>query len=243
MTSSSMSSNGLIHHPSLSLVLAQRGLDAAILHAKDALRVPVNISIYSPALRLLAFASMDDAKLTSIDIAHNKAFTAAGHRAPTSAYDQKRVGPGGSLYGVQHSNDGRFTTIAGGVPVMVDGQCVGAIGVSGGTPAQDEVGPCTLVHGPTVADESGDRQQGCRSYHRGTETTGEAITHNVAGPIKVTVCRSPSESAETEEAVECGFEQLPSLREVGVCDRCLLYHRRNRSVGSAILCNLTSCIH
>ena len=88
---------------------------------------------------------MDDAKLTSIDIAHNKAFTAAGHRAPTSVYDGKRVGPGGPIYGIQHSNNGRFTTIAGGVPVMVDGKCVGAIGVSGGLPSEDDVSAVVVV--------------------------------------------------------------------------------------------------
>lgn len=95
---------------------------------------------------------MDEAKLTSIDIAHNKAFTAAGHRASTSVYDGKRVGPGGPLFGVQHSNNGRFTTIAGGVPVMIDGRCVGAIGVSGGLPSQDEVDPSrSLKHGDDSA--------------------------------------------------------------------------------------------
>lgn len=81
---------------------------------------------------------MDGAKLTSIDISHNKAFTAAGHRAPTDSYGEK-VRPGDGLYGVQHSNDGRFCTIQGGEPVLVGGECVGAIGVSGGTPAQDKV--------------------------------------------------------------------------------------------------------
>lgn len=125
--------------PTLSLELAQRGLDAATSHAQNKLHIPVNVSIYSASLHLLAFGCMDGAKLTSIDIAHNKAFTAAGHKAPTSVYDAKRVGPGGPLFGVQHSNDGRFATIAGGVPVMVDGRCVGAIGVSGGLPSQDEV--------------------------------------------------------------------------------------------------------
>jgi uncharacterized protein GlcG (DUF336 family) len=158
MTSSSFSAKQLIHRPSLSLFLAQTGLDAAISHAQNALSIPVNISIFSPSLHLLAFASMDNAKLTSIDIAHNKAFTAAGHRAPTSAYDAKRVGPGGSLFGVQHSNGGRFTTIMGGVPVIVDGRCVGAIGVSGGTPSQDEVGLTVAEIVPATADQEGDRQ-------------------------------------------------------------------------------------
>jgi uncharacterized protein GlcG (DUF336 family) len=137
-----MTSDNLLQLQSISYNLAQKGLNAAIKHAKDELRVPVNISIFSPALRLVAFASMDDAKLTSIDIAHNKALTAAGHRMPTSAYDPKKVGPGGPLFGIQNSNDGRFTTIAGGVPIIVDGHCVGAIGVSGGLPSQDEVGCC-----------------------------------------------------------------------------------------------------
>lgn len=148
MSSSSLDSKNqgqLLSIPSLSLSLARQGLDASIKHAQNQLRVPVNISIVSPALQLITFASMDDAKLTSIDIAHNKAFTAAGHRAPTSVYDGKRVGPGGPIYGIQHSNNGRFTTIAGGVPVMVDGKCVGAIGVSGGLPSEDDVSAVVVV--------------------------------------------------------------------------------------------------
>lgn len=126
----------LLHPPTLSLPLAQSALTASLSHATS-LSVPVNISIYSPSLHLLAFARMDGAKLTSIDIAHNKAFTAAGHRAGTDTYDD-RVKPGGGLFGVQHSNGGRFMTIKGGEVVDVDGQVVGAIGVSGGTPAQDK---------------------------------------------------------------------------------------------------------
>jgi uncharacterized protein GlcG (DUF336 family) len=153
-----MTSDNLLHIPSISYNLAQKGLETAIKHANDELRVPVNISIYSPALRLIAFASMDDAKLTSIDIAHNKAFTAAGHRMPTSAYDPKKVGPNGPLYGIQNSNDGRFTTIAGGVPIMVDGHCVGAIGVSGGLPSQDEVSLMTGNALSDGADWAGNRQ-------------------------------------------------------------------------------------
>ena len=97
-------------------------------------------SILIPAqLYLLHFTRLPAAKLTSIDIAINKAFTAAGHRAPTSAYKQQ-VTPGGAAYGLAAAgaNHGRFTYVAGGVPVVVDGEVVGAVGCSTGTPAQDE---------------------------------------------------------------------------------------------------------
>ena len=81
---------------------------------------------------------MPAAKLTSIQIAIDKAFTAAGHRVPTSNYKGQNFLPGGAAYGIHNSNGGRFCIIGGGVPISVDGAVVGAIGVSTGTPAQDE---------------------------------------------------------------------------------------------------------
>jgi len=80
---------------------------------------------------------MPGAKLTSIDIAMNKAFTAAGHRAPTSVY-KEAVWPGGPAFGLNSSNGGRFMYVGGGVPIVVDGEVVGAVGCSTGTPGQDE---------------------------------------------------------------------------------------------------------
>lgn len=80
---------------------------------------------------------MPGAKLTSIQISIDKAFTAAGHRVPTSTYSGKAFLPGGPGYGIHNSNGGRFMLIGGGVPITIDGQIVGAIGVSTGTPAQD----------------------------------------------------------------------------------------------------------
>lgn len=85
---------------------------------------------------------MPRAKLTSVSIAMDKAFTAAGHRIPTSTYTNspaaKNFQPGGIAYGIHNSNGGRFCLIGGGVPIEVDGFVVGAIGVSTGTPGQDE---------------------------------------------------------------------------------------------------------
>lgn len=84
---------------------------------------------------------MPNAKLTSVNISIDKAFTAAGHRIPTSAYTNspaaKNFMPGGVAYGIHNSNGGRFCIIGGGIPITIDGAVVGAIGVSTGTPAQD----------------------------------------------------------------------------------------------------------
>jgi len=96
-----------------------------------------NIALVDTTLHLLHFTRMPNAKLTSIQISIDKAFTAAGHRAPTSTYQGKNFLPGGPAYGIHNSNGGRFMLIGGGIPITIDGQVVGAIGVSTGTPSQD----------------------------------------------------------------------------------------------------------
>ncbi|KAK7184448.1 hypothetical protein DPSP01_013206 [Paraphaeosphaeria sporulosa] len=121
--------------PTLTLQGARTALAAAERRAQE-IGVPMNIAVVDNGLHLLAFARMDGAKITSIDIAINKAFTAAGHRAPTSVY-KEAVWPGGPAFGINNSNGGRFMTIAGGVPVVQDGVVVGAVGCSTGTPPQD----------------------------------------------------------------------------------------------------------
>ncbi|KAF2503260.1 DUF336-domain-containing protein [Lophium mytilinum] len=123
--------------PTLTLAGAQTALAAAAAHA-TAIGVPMNIAIVDSATHLLAFHRMDGAKLTSISIAIDKAFTAAGHRAPTSVY-KEAVWPGGAAFGIWNSNGGRFLTVGGGVPIVdAEGRVLGAIGCSTGTPAQDE---------------------------------------------------------------------------------------------------------
>ena len=101
-----------------------------------------NIALVDTTLTLLHFTRMPHAKLTSIAIAQDKAFTAAGHRAPTSMYTTgataKNFLPGGPGFGIFNSNGGRFCVIGGGLPIEVGGRVVGGIGVSTGTPAQDE---------------------------------------------------------------------------------------------------------
>ena len=97
-----------------------------------------NIAITDSHTHLLAFTRMDGAKITSINIAMDKAFTASGHRIPTSLY-KDNVWPGGVAFGLGNTNGGRFCTIGGGVPIQdEEGNVLGAIGCSTGTPAQDE---------------------------------------------------------------------------------------------------------
>jgi uncharacterized protein GlcG (DUF336 family) len=67
------------NQPQLTLQGARIALSAAESHAKT-IGVPMNIAIVDASTHLLAFARMDGAKITSISIAMDKAFTAAGHR-------------------------------------------------------------------------------------------------------------------------------------------------------------------
>jgi len=110
-------------------------LDAAVEHARQ-IGVDMDIAVTDAGGWLLAFYRMDRAKLTSIDVAINKAFTAAGTRKPTHEY-AAIAGAGGPAFGIHVSNQGRFMIFGGGVPIIVDGQCIGAVGCSSGSAEQD----------------------------------------------------------------------------------------------------------
>jgi uncharacterized protein GlcG (DUF336 family) len=101
------------------------------------LGVPMCIAVVDESGCLVAFERMDHAKVTSVSIAIDKAFTAAGARNPTSFYGQVSQ-PGSPSWGIDQTNGGHFCVIAGGVPLTVDGVVVGGVGLSGGTAAQDD---------------------------------------------------------------------------------------------------------
>ena len=83
------------------------------------------------------FHRMDSARVTSIDVAISKAFTAAAARRSTRAYGEASQ-LGGPAFGIHVSNQGRFMVVAGGLPLFVDDQIVGGVGCSSGHPDQDE---------------------------------------------------------------------------------------------------------
>ena len=87
---------------------------------------------------LVAFKRDDTAFLVSIDVAVNKAYTAASLKMTTEQVG-KLTQPGEGLYGLQYSTDGKLILFGGGVPLTDgDGKIVGALGVSGGTADQDK---------------------------------------------------------------------------------------------------------
>lgn len=77
---------------------------------------------------LIAFLRTDGCKLPSIQIAINKAFTAAREQQPTRA-----IGDSARSHGWPMTNFGdlRYTAWGGGVPLRYRGQVVGGVGVSG----------------------------------------------------------------------------------------------------------------
>jgi glc operon protein GlcG len=109
---------------------ALKALAGAVAKA-EALGVPQNISIVDEGGNLLAFVRMDGAKLLSRETSLSKAVTAASHRQPSSRLDPKNEVKLALAAGQ------RLTNLEGGLPIVIDGHCIGAIGVGSGTGAQD----------------------------------------------------------------------------------------------------------
>ncbi|WP_151446188.1 GlcG/HbpS family heme-binding protein [Lacisediminimonas profundi] len=88
----------------------------------------------------LAMERMDGARITGPQIAWNKAFTAAGHKRSTHLFNTAPNGPalpGNEAFGIQWSFDGKFAVFVGGYPIVVNGEVIGGVGLSGGNGEQD----------------------------------------------------------------------------------------------------------
>ena len=134
---------------------AEAAIEAARKKAIE-LKTQMCIAVVDSGANLKAFYRMDDAWVGSIDISIKKAKTAVFFGMPTGAIG-KLSQPGGSLFGIEHSNEG-LITFPGGLPI-VDEQnvLVGAIGVSGSSVENDHavaqaggsaVGVCDLPEHP-----------------------------------------------------------------------------------------------
>jgi uncharacterized protein GlcG (DUF336 family) len=120
----------------LTMDKAQLIIEAAIGKAKT-VGQPMNIAVVDAGANLVAFMRMDGAWLGSIDIAINKAFTAKAFDISTLELGRNSQ-PGDQFFGIHVSNRGRVMIFAGGMPIKVNGQIAGAVGVSGGSGEQDQ---------------------------------------------------------------------------------------------------------
>jgi len=114
---------------------AHAAVAAAVAKAND-LAIRINAAVVDRGGNLMAFLRMEDAFLHSIGIAIDKAYTSAGFGMATRLWRGEL--PQGSLLreGIQHRP--RLVVFGGGLPIEIDGQVVGGIGVSGGSEEQDE---------------------------------------------------------------------------------------------------------
>lgn len=116
---------------------AQRSIAAALRKAEE-LGTQMCIAVVDSGASLKAFVRMNDAWVGSIDIAIKKAKTACFFGMPTGQIG-KLSQPGGSLFGIEHSNEG-LITFPGGLPIVNrEGVLIGAIGVSGSSVENDHL--------------------------------------------------------------------------------------------------------
>ena len=92
------------------------------------------VAVVDGAGDLVYFEKMDATQAGSVTIAIDKARSAARFKRPTKAF-QEMLATGGDGLRVFGLNGA--VPVEGGVPIVIDGKIVGAIGVSGGTSAQD----------------------------------------------------------------------------------------------------------
>lgn len=112
---------------------AQKAIAAIQTELERRGRVAV-IAVADAHGELIALLRMDGAPLASVTIAINKAFTAAREGKPTLEIGAKFRDKG---YDFAWFGDPRYLGWGGGVPVIVEGKCIGAVAVSGLTQQED----------------------------------------------------------------------------------------------------------
>ena len=125
----------MIQVPKLTLEDAKVGIESAKKKASE-IGVPMDIAVVDEAGNILTFERMDGGLVGSIQIAIDKAYTAAVLRLPTGE-EGKIAQPGGPDYGINSTCNGRIVIFAGGVPVKLDKLVIGAVGCSSGTVEED----------------------------------------------------------------------------------------------------------
>jgi len=122
----------------LELEEAQVMIEAAKRAAAEA-KALETICIVDDGGYVIAMERMNGARITGPEIAIAKAFTASGHKRSTHLFNQPG-GPAtttGEAFGIHVMIPGKFAIFVGGFPIVVNGEVIGGVGVSGGNGEQD----------------------------------------------------------------------------------------------------------
>ena len=138
---------GVVKKHNISLELAQKMLDAAVAKARE-IGVSENVAILDDGGNLKAFSRMDGTPVPTIEIAQNKAYTAL-FGVSTQDFFKFIQGDPSLLAGIPAL--ARIAAWGGGFPIKVDGEVVGAIGVSGAPTVQNDI-DCARAALALVAD-------------------------------------------------------------------------------------------
>jgi glc operon protein GlcG len=114
---------------------ARKALAGAIADARKQ-NLPMAVAVVDTAGQLVAFERMDNTQTASVNVAQDKAVSAAMYRRPTKVFQDVVAGGGAGLRVLTLRG---ANAVEGGVPLMVEGKIIGAIGVSGGSSDQDGV--------------------------------------------------------------------------------------------------------
>ena len=127
--------DGLLSRQHLSLDLALTLL-ARVREEAETRDLSLAVAVVDDGGHVLASQRMDGAALGAMRLAVGKAFTAVSWATPSGEF-ARSTQPGGDDWG-WNTTDPKIVVYAGGIPLLVDGELVGAIGASGGTAAEDE---------------------------------------------------------------------------------------------------------
>ncbi|WP_326511455.1 heme-binding protein [Clostridium intestinale] len=117
----------------LTLDIAKKLLDKAENKAKE-INVPVVIALVDEGGNLIAQHKMDDALLISVSLSLKKAYTSVATKISTENLSELIL-PGKPLYTLENIKN--ITAVGGGIPIIINGNIIGAIGVSGGSVEED----------------------------------------------------------------------------------------------------------
>ena len=115
----------------ISLENAKKAAAAAMAEAKKN-NWNMNVAVVDPSGVLVYFEKMDGTAIGSVNIAIAKARTAALYKAPTKVFHERLAAV--TTYYLAFEN---MMPLEGGIPIVMDGKLVGAIGASGGSFQQD----------------------------------------------------------------------------------------------------------